>query len=57
VQPPTGILKLQTSLLRIALRHQIEPEMGIEVQVKQGAVHIQQHGIYGLPIKHNQGTL
>ena len=44
-----GQFKADPVVLGIALGQVFEPEVVVEVQVEQGAVHIQQHGVDGVP--------
>ena len=38
--------------LAIAPGQVFEPEVAVEVKVKQSAVHVQQHGVDSVPVKH-----
>jgi hypothetical protein len=52
VQVVLGIRQAYTPLLGISLRHKIEPEVIVEVEVQQGAIHVEQYRVNLVPIEH-----
>ncbi|MNT50427.1 hypothetical protein D3C72_1873470 [compost metagenome] len=47
----TRFVEGNSTLLAQGLWHQAEPKVAVELQIEQGAVHIQQHGINFTPVK------
>ena len=54
VQFRLGPVNRLTMMVGIADRHMFQPEVVVEVQIKQGAVHIEQHGINCVPVEHRR---
>ena len=50
VEPLLGTVEGDGVFLRIALGHVLEPEMVVEMPVQERAVHVQQHGVYQVPV-------
>jgi hypothetical protein len=40
-------------LLSVAPRHMLEPEMVVEMQVEQSAIHVEQDGFDLIPVEHS----
>lgn len=44
-----GFIQRQTEPLGVTLRHQLLPEVVVKMQIDQGAIHIEQDGVYLVP--------
>src|SRR5690606_22644741 len=60
----TRLLQPKAVMARVTLRQVFQPEVIVEMQVKQGAIHVEQHRVDGLPVdsshvlsRYNAGTL
>ena len=52
-----GLFQGDTVLFGVFLGDKLQPEVIVEVQIQQGAVHVKQDGVDGFPVNHDICTL